>query len=74
MKRILILFTSLLFLTGCETLSSIKKPDITKPFSKCPPQEERTLKDIQVKNDILPLNNQVKSNKSEILVLDEMIE
>ena len=46
MKRILILFTSLLFLTGCETLSSIKKPDITKPFSKCPPQDERTLKDI----------------------------
>ena len=26
------------------------------------------------KNDILPLNNQVKSNKSEILVLDQMIE
>ena len=26
------------------------------------------------KNDILPLNNQVKSNKSDILVLDQMIE
>jgi len=26
------------------------------------------------KNDILPLNNQAKSNKSEILVLDQMIE
>ena len=26
------------------------------------------------KNDILTLNNQVKSNKSKILVLDEMIE
>jgi len=26
------------------------------------------------KNDILTLNNQVKSNKSEILVLDQMIE
>ena len=26
------------------------------------------------KNDILPLNNQVKSNKSDVLVLDEMIE
>ena len=26
------------------------------------------------KDDILPLNNQVKSNKSEILVLDQMIE
>ena len=35
---------------------------------------------IEIKNDstskdyILPLNNQVKSNKSEILVLDQMIE
>ena len=26
------------------------------------------------KNDILPLNNQVKSDKSDILVLDQMIE
>jgi len=26
------------------------------------------------KNDVLPLNNQAKSNKSEILVLDQMIE
>ena len=26
------------------------------------------------KNDILPLNNQAKSNKSDILVLDQMIE
>ena len=26
------------------------------------------------KNDVLPLNNQVKSDKSDILVLDEMIE
>ena len=31
-------------------------------------------KDIQVKNDILPLNNQVKSDKRDILVLDQMIE
>ena len=46
MKKILILFTSLLFLTSCETLSSIKKPDLSKPFSKCPPKEERKLKDI----------------------------
>ena len=26
------------------------------------------------KNDVLPLNNQVKSTKSDILVLDQMIE
>ena len=31
-------------------------------------------KDSTDKNDILTLNNQVKSNKSEILVLDQMIE
>tara|TARA_Y100000590_G_scaffold276511_1_gene310446 strand:- start:737 stop:925 length:189 start_codon:yes stop_codon:yes gene_type:complete len=31
-------------------------------------------KDILNKNDILTLNNQAKSNKSEILVLDQMIE
>ena len=26
------------------------------------------------KNDVLPINNQVKSDKSDILVLDQMIE
>ena len=31
-------------------------------------------KDHIVKNDILTTNNQVKSNKSEILVIDQMIE
>ena len=31
-------------------------------------------KDFANKNDTLTLNNQVKSNKSEILVLDQMIE
>ena len=31
-------------------------------------------KDSADKNDIITLNNQAKSNKSEILVLDEMIE
>ena len=31
-------------------------------------------KDNVVKDDILALNNQVKSDKSEILVLDQMIE
>ncbi len=46
MKKISILFISLLFLTSCETIGSIKKPELTKPFSKCPPKGERTLKDI----------------------------
>ena len=31
-------------------------------------------KDYRVKDDVLTLNNQVKSNKSKILVLDQMIE
>ena len=31
-------------------------------------------KDSTDKDDVLTLNNQVKSNKSEILVLDQMIE
>ena len=31
-------------------------------------------KDFAIKDDILTLNNQEKSNKSEILVLDQMIE
>ena len=31
-------------------------------------------KDFSDKNDILTLNNQVKSNKGEVLVLDQMIE
>ena len=31
-------------------------------------------KDFDDKDDILTLNNQAKSNKSEILVLDQMIE
>ena len=31
-------------------------------------------KDFRDKDDVLTLNNQAKSNKSEILVLDQMIE
>tara|TARA_B100000686_G_C16284733_1_gene710631 strand:- start:14 stop:199 length:186 start_codon:yes stop_codon:yes gene_type:complete len=31
-------------------------------------------KDLSIKDDILTLNNQAKLNKSEILVLDQMIE
>ena len=33
-----------------------------------------TKKDFRDKDDVLTLNNQAKSNKSEILVLDQMIE
>jgi len=36
--------------------------------------KNREKKDSRVKDDVLTLNNQVKSNKSEILVLDQMIE
>ena len=46
MKNIAIIFVSLLFLTSCETIGSIKKPELKKPFGKCPPKEERTVKDI----------------------------
>tara|TARA_B100002051_G_scaffold246863_1_gene255459 strand:- start:100 stop:252 length:153 start_codon:yes stop_codon:yes gene_type:complete len=49
MKKILIMFISLLFLTSCETFSSMKKPDLKNPFGKCPPKEERTIKNILCK-------------------------
>ena len=45
-------------------------------ISKIEKKKTKTLrkKDSAGKSDILTLNNQVKSNKSEILVLDQMIE
>tara|TARA_Y100001936_G_scaffold230072_1_gene252834 strand:- start:856 stop:999 length:144 start_codon:yes stop_codon:yes gene_type:complete len=43
MSKIYTLIIALLLLSSCE---AIKKPELTKPFSKCPPQDERTLKDI----------------------------
>ena len=45
-------------------------------ISKVEKKRNKTVKkkDSTGKNDILTLNNQVKSNKSEILVLDQMIE
>ena len=45
-------------------------------ISKIEKKKTKTVerKDSANKNDILTLNNQVKSNKSEILVLDQMIE
>ena len=45
-------------------------------ISKIEKKRRKTVKkkDSTGKNDILTLNNQAKSNKSEILVLDQMIE
>jgi len=45
-------------------------------ISKIEKKKSKTIekKDSTDENDTLTLNNQVKSNKSEILVLDEMIE
>ena len=47
-----------------------------KSISKIEEKKKKTLekKDSRDKNDVLTLNNQAKSNKSEILVLDQMIE
>ena len=45
---------------------------ISKMEKKKAKTEEK--KDSANKDDVLTLNNQVKSNKSEILVLDQMIE
>ena len=45
-------------------------------ISKIEKKKKKTLekKDFRDKDDVLTLNNQAKSNKSEILVLDQMIE
>ena len=46
-------------------------------ISKIERKKDKTIEikiDSADKNDILPLNNQVKSDKSDILVLDQMIE
>ena len=46
-------------------------------ISKIERKKGRTIEiknDSSDKNDVLTLNNQAKSNKSEILVLDQMIE
>jgi hypothetical protein len=51
--------------------------DAVNNISKIERKKGRTIEiknDSTSKDDILPLNNQVKSNKSEILVLDQMIE
>ena len=46
MKKILFIIAALFLLTSCGTNGKFSKPDLKKPFSKCPPKEERTLKDI----------------------------
>jgi len=53
-----------------DILSAINK------ISKIEKSESKIAKkkDIDLKDDALILNNQVKSNKSEVLVLDQMIE
>ena len=45
-------------------------------ISQIEEKKNKTLekKDFTDKNEVLTLNNQVKSNKSELLVLDQMIE
>ena len=45
-------------------------------ISKIEKKKTKTVerKDLANKDDVLTLNNQAKSNKSEILVLDQMIE
>ena len=54
--------------------------DILNAVNNISKIERKKGRNIEIKNDsiskddILPLNNQVKSNKSEILVLDQMIE
>ena len=51
--------------------------DAVNNISKIERKKSRSIEiknDSTSKDDILPLNNQVKSNKSEILVLDQMIE
>ena len=47
-----------------------------KSISEIEKKNKKTLekKDFRDKDDVLTLNNQAKSNKSEILVLDQMIE
>ena len=46
MKKISFILTLFILLASCETTEKFKKPEFKKPFSKCPPQNERTLKDI----------------------------
>tara|TARA_Y100000590_G_scaffold382229_1_gene452019 strand:- start:598 stop:783 length:186 start_codon:yes stop_codon:yes gene_type:complete len=51
-------------LKAMETISKIQKKD----------RKIEKKKIVNEENDVLPVNNQVKSTKSDILVLNEMIE
>ena len=51
-----------------KAVDNISKMERNKDITR------ETKNDSTDKNDVLTLNNQVKSNKSEILVLDQMIE
>ena len=48
--------------------------DILNAVNSIATIERKKSKEIEAKKEALTLNNQVKSNKSEVLVLDEMIE
>ena len=56
-------------LNAVNTISKIDKDKIDKERSKIVEKKDFTSKD-----DVLTLNNQAKSNRSEILVLEQMIE
>ncbi len=49
MKNLVYIIIALFLLTSCESAGKFKKPSLKKPFSKCPPKGERTLKDILCK-------------------------
>jgi len=61
-------------------IKEFKIKDILNAVNSISKIERKKGKTIEIKidsadkNDILPLNNQVKSDKSDILVLDQMIE
>jgi hypothetical protein len=61
-------------------IKEFKIEDILNAVDGISKMERKKGKTIETKNDsidkdeVLPLNNQVKSNKSDILVLDQMIE
>jgi len=48
--------------------------DILNAVNSISKIERKKGRTIEIKNDVLTLNNQAKSDKSEILVLDRMIE